>query len=106
MSGKILGLSRLQNRIAELQAEVPRNTEKLKEKAVDTGYNTAIRAVPVDTGELKSSIDKNEGGLGVSADHALPIEFGTFKMPAQPFIRPAFEEMKKVVDRNIGGVVK
>ena len=57
MSGKIQGLSRLQSRINEMQSQVPRNTEKLKEKAVDTGYKTAIRAVPVDTGELKSSIE-------------------------------------------------
>lgn len=106
MSGKIQGLSRLQSRINELQTQVPRNTERLKERAVDTGYSIATRRVPVDTGELKGSISKSKDGIGVSADHALPIEFGTFKMPAQPFIRPAFEEMKKEVDRNIGGVIK
>lgn len=34
---------------------------------------------------------KNEGYVGSASDHAIPIEFGTRYMQAQPFLRPAGE---------------
>ena len=51
--------------------------------------------VPVDTGELQNSIEvRRDGGavlVGAGTDHAIPVEFGTSKMEAQPFLRPASE---------------
>jgi HK97 gp10 family phage protein len=77
--------------------------------------------VPVDTGNLRAAIvmkrerqtrlteeyvvavrkgkrrdvtaaKRGEGKLGKDAYYAHMVEFGTVKMPAQPFIRPGFEE--------------
>lgn len=51
---------------------------------------------PVDTGYLKSTGFVREAGddveIGYEADYASFVEFGTYKMSAQPFLRPAFDE--------------
>ena len=103
---RIQGLNKLQSRIMELQNDVPRNVDGVKKETVDSGHRVAIREVAVDTGELKSSIEKTDDSLGVGAEHGVFIEYGTFKMPAQPFIRPAYEDMKKYLGKNMRGVVK
>lgn len=53
--------------------------------------------VPVDTGELQDSIDYDIAGTGLSqlllisasAGHAVYVELGTYRTPAQPYLRPA-----------------
>lgn len=58
--------------------------------------------VPVDTGALQASINKNvhwegkkiigEVDAGKDLPYAVMIEFGTSKMQARPFMRPAWNE--------------
>lgn len=58
---------------------------------------TAKRLCPVDTGRLRSSIRwsfaRDDLGLhaivGTNVAYALHVEFGTSRMRAQPFLRPA-----------------
>lgn len=60
----------------------------------------AKRLCPVDTGRLRASItnalEKDTEGLsaviGTNVDYAVPVEFGTSRTPAQPFLRPALVE--------------
>lgn len=48
------------------------------------------RLAPVDTGNLRDSIEALGGGrIGISADYAAYVEFGTTVARAQPFVRPA-----------------
>jgi HK97 gp10 family phage protein len=62
---------------------------------------------PVDTGELWSSISLQVVGetvyISVGTDHWHFVEFGTSKMAAQPFIRPALNRRRGVV--GLGGGV-
>lgn len=59
--------------------------------------SAAKRACPVDTGRLRSSIthalERDGRGLvamvGTNVSYALPVELGTFRMRAQPFLRPS-----------------
>lgn len=56
----------------------------------------ATRLVPVDTGYLRSSIWADHDGSSTvffyaEADYAQYVEFGTFRMPAQEYFRPAVE---------------
>lgn len=58
--------------------------------------NFAQSIVPVDTGELQGSIDwitrqENPAVLYIlaRAPHSLFVELGTYKMAAQPYLRPA-----------------
>ena len=71
---------------------------------LDTFFDIAYDLCPVDTGELISSIDGSTDGESVEvyadADYAQYVEYGTSKMEAQPYFRPAiasaFERAKQV----------
>lgn len=63
---------------------------------------------PVDTGYLKSTVFVREAGddveIGFEAPYASYVEFGTYKMAAQPYLRPALDEAEEralsaIVDR-------
>ena len=62
---------------------------------VDTFKKVAKDLVPVDTGNLRSSISARSLGDGcecdASADYAQYVEYGTYKMDAQPYFEPALE---------------
>ena len=56
--------------------------------------NHAKTLAPVDTGNLRGSIDyamesNNTAIVGTNLEYAIYQEFGTRKMAAQPFLRPA-----------------
>lgn len=64
----------------------------------------ARRLAPVDTGALRDSIavrlDRRSGTAAATAgdanvDYAAPVEFGTSRQPAQPFMTPAAERVKR-----------
>ncbi|WBA43168.1 HK97 gp10 family phage protein [Hymenobacter canadensis] len=66
----------------------------------------AKRLAPVDTGFLRSTIHANLGGNfsgRVSADsaYAIHVEFGTSRMRAQPFLRPAYQLHKQAFLANL-----
>ena len=52
---------------------------------------TARSMVPVDTGETYDSIQVTPEGV-VAGGAAIYLEFGTYKMSAEPFMRPAADE--------------
>jgi HK97 gp10 family phage protein len=59
----------------------------------------AKRACPVDTGRLRSSIARETGRderglvarIGTDVDYAAYVEFGTGRMSARPYLRPALD---------------
>ena len=64
----------------------------------------AKRLCPVDTGNLRASITPvieswAEGYVGTNTNYAPYVEYGTRKMPAQPFLEPAFQEGAKQAKR-------
>jgi len=71
--------------------------------------------VPVDTGRLRQSIthqDENFGSqnpavkVGTNVDYAPHIEYGTSKQSAKPFLRPAFEENKQKILKEIAKAMR
>ena len=89
---------RLEWRGEEIAAGVRRGAVKATKDTISEAVDIAKRLVRVDTGELRESIEAtpvSETYDGVSASfgtdkpHALPNELGTYKMSAQPFLRPA-----------------
>jgi len=95
-SGAIKGGGKL---IAQLSSLLGMDKEEALMAGADEimPYMQSITAV--DTGELRDSESaKAEGGavyLIAEADHASYIEFGTIKMAAQPFMRPAIDARRK-----------
>lgn len=89
----------IESGIAELLA---RDVAPLVDRCLDAGVEMARRIVPVDTGELQGGIETKQrahldgtdvvGTYGVDdVEHALPVEFGTSTMAAQPYLRPSVD---------------
>lgn len=70
------------------------------EAFVDTFISSATSYVPVDTGYLQSTIDGEcddyTAEVWADAEYAQYVEFGTWKMAAQPYFTPAVEEAWQV----------
>ena len=73
--------------LKKLNKEVESNVEKIKNAIVKRAKQFAV----VKTGELRDSIGVTDDGIEVTADYAGPVEFGTSKKAARPFLRPAIE---------------
>ena len=77
------------NMIARFESAI----EEIAEKAVDASAEVigdkAREMVPVDTGELLSSIEVRDNAVVVKADYALYVEYGTATVAAQPFLAPS-----------------
>lgn len=65
---------------------------------------------PVDTGYLKSTgyirVNGNDVEVGYEADYASYVEFGTYKMAAQPYLRPAIDEHQAEIVHEVAAVVQ
>lgn len=71
-------------------------TEFVTEEIIPDVVDDMKRLAPVDTTELRESIHQVPGkpAFEVNAPHAGFVEFGTEKMAAQPFIRPALYRVR------------
>lgn len=66
------------------------------------GLTEAQNRVPVRTGFLRNSlyseVSKNAVELGGRAEYTVFVEFGTYRMPARPFLRPGAEVAMKAIN--------
>lgn len=102
--------------LAELQKELARFAQTKREQVENKSLTEAgeylrlkIQGMTrVRTGALKAAIVKGEvinGKIQIGPSQQGPafrahfLEFGTSKMPAQPFMRPAFEVSKSTIER-------
>lgn len=96
----------LEKAFVGIQREIDDKVKKAKQAFARTGYDiekAAKRLCPVDTGRLRGSIQTDVSRLDdfivevVAGDtaqgitYALPVEFGTSRARAQPFMTPAAE---------------
>ena len=62
----------------------------------DTFYSIATDLVPIDTGYLFSTISSSSDDWSITAeadaDYAQYVEYGTWKMDAQPYFAPALNQ--------------
>ncbi len=101
---KITGQKELEKKLKQLSdaARTTATQEVLNAGAVLV-HGEAILRCPVDTGNLRSSLNfsvsEDEAEIGTPVEYAPYIEYGTSRMAAQPYLRPALDE-------NIGKLVK
>jgi HK97 gp10 family phage protein len=86
------------DRLPSLPAEVRRRLSLVVRKTAKDVEARAKTRAPVDTGALKNSIqarprDELTSEVVVGQEYGLYQEFGTVKMAARPFLRPAVEEV-------------
>lgn len=70
----------------------------------------AKTTAPVDTGNLRSSIQARPAGalaadVVAQAEYAIYQEFGTYKMAAQPFMGPAAEAVRPAFEAAMRQVI-
>lgn len=88
------------NRIPELIAAVEAQSRLAPKYVADKIVADAQARAPVDTGYLRSSIHSESKSAGKEADvivdapYGVFVEYGTYKMAAQPFLTPAVEAHK------------
>lgn len=117
---KITGIENINKAIEEKRAEIKEIFEKGLNEGADRVRAKATSNAPVLSGNLKAAIDKNEfrerndgifsiyvgvevNSVFLSPDgmYARMQETGTSRMPAQPYLRPAFDGEKKGINDSI-----
>lgn len=92
MPSIIAGLSKLTAQLEQVGLQF--TVEDLEAGAVVI-LSEAQANCPVDTGFLQSTgfmvVTGNDVQIGFGAEYASYVEFGTYKMAAQPFLRPALD---------------
>lgn len=93
MASIVGGLARLQ---AQLDAVGLQFTTQDLMAGAQVIFDASQDLCPVDTGFLKASGSIRDTGddveIGYEAPYASFVEFGTYKMAAQPYLRPAFDD--------------
>jgi len=85
---------------AALLAIIPRieaADKVVEEGAAHIVAGLAAAKAPVLTGELRASVGEEGAEVVVDSDHAIFQEYGTRRMKAQPFLRPAKDEAEPIV---------
>lgn len=94
----------------KLIAEVGLKCFQAMEKACLLVEGDAKRICPVDTGRLRASLsheiekkgDETVGRVGTNVEYGVYVEYGTSKMSAKPYLRPALENNKGKIKRLLG----
>jgi HK97 gp10 family phage protein len=80
---------------------LPARVDAIAQRGAEQTAKSARVLVPVRTGALRASIraERTPGGYAVRAgggavDYAAYVEFGTRRMAAQPYLRPALESVQ------------
>lgn len=102
----VSGLSEARQALAKLGPEIKATASRELRTTAHDIENRAKQIVPVDTTFLQKSIGVTAGNGGLTAvigpyaNYAAYVEYGTSKMKAQPYMRPAFDaEAPKLGDR-------
>ena len=119
---ELKGLDKLQaklQRVAkmeEVERIVEKNGEAMQKKAVKNaqfkGHYRGKKFIKP-TGATRKSISVNSSKIdrfkyrvAPGTDYAAYVELGTRKMDAQPFIKPAFDDQKKLFKNDLERLVK
>ena len=88
---RVLGIPSTLAKLAATGARMAAATPPATKAVAEEVAEEAQRQGPGLTGETRDSIQVTEEGVS-AAGAAIYLEFGTSKMDAQPFLRPAAEE--------------
>ena len=85
--------------------QVEQQASQILERSADDVFDVSQQLVPVDRGDLKASgevviISPTKIAIGYKNEAAKFQEYGTHRMPAQPFLTPAFWQGKDIVEHH------
>lgn len=95
------GEEKLMANLARAIRQIEDGSGKALEKVATQITNQAKMFSPVDTGRLRSSLGYEMGKdsrgvfalVGTLVEYAIHVEYGTWAMAAQPFLRPAIHRV-------------
>lgn len=115
---EVIGVSELRRKLERAKDDVPKTMERALSEGGELVRAAAVRNIRdkgiIDTGNLLNSVqvyepyyeargvDVDTGGggrrlvveVGTSVEYGIYHEYGTFRMDARPWLRPAFESSK------------
>jgi HK97 gp10 family phage protein len=99
-------MARLKSNKAAVQAQMERKLDARLALAGEFVTGAAKLLAPVDTGNLRGSIDHRKAGrliqrIGTNVEYAAYVELGTRRMRARPYLLPALIENKREIMRII-----
>lgn len=118
---ELTGVDEILNKLQQMGANVGRLENKALKNAAEPVLEDAKANVPVRTGKLKkglkiTNVKKKDGmkyilvgvdrGDNSEVFYGKFIEFGTSKMPARPFLQPAYEKNKNTIRKAIAETLK
>lgn len=115
MATRVLGLDRLKRRLAKLPARMKAEVKAALDKSADELVAFQQRQVPVDDGDLRDSIRKQDGRheleVIVSAGdekafYAAMVEFGTSKTVAQPYFFGPYRALRRRIKSRTSRAVR
>lgn len=83
------------------QSKVPRFTGRLAKSGYVTTKSKSTYVYKKGYKKERKPEDSGIVGIGYSAPHSHLVEFGTKKMKARPFLRPALDELKSQIGEKI-----
>lgn len=83
--------------VSQVVKEIDRVNKDCEAESGRVVAREARKTVVVRSGELRDSIEEEAGVVTALAGHAKFVELGTYKMRAQPFLRPALVNMGRKI---------
>lgn len=98
------------NRIPQIVAAVQAKARTAPIETAEDIASIARSNAPVATGELRDSIEavpvnQYNAEVRVGAEHGIYVEYGTYKMAAQPFFNPALEGRAEEMLAKFAGIL-
>jgi len=100
------------NNFHRIADALPGKARNLVDAYQGFGLDLAVQLAPVDDGDLRGSgaMAPGDGEFDAkvvfTAEHAAPQEFGTVDMAPQPYLRPAFDDLRPHFKRDTKGLLK
>lgn len=94
------------SKTAKIVAATKRRAFRTIDKAIEAGGQVMGSLVAYDTGYLESrnvaeSDGQGHGKLENDTPYVVHVEFGTYKMDAQPFFRPAADAVRQSIRKGM-----
>lgn len=100
--------------IRESQRDYPGIIKRVEDRFLEEAgiivEETAVRLVPVNTGNLRGSINRRREDdaeiIGTNVEYAEYVEYGTRFSKEQPYMRPAIDQNRRKLMRRLAELMK
>jgi HK97 gp10 family phage protein len=107
---KVIGLEKVQEKLKRIAQKFPQKADRIIEDNAEAIFALSQSLVPVETGRLQISGSHEHiflaSRVGYHTNYAAFVEFGTSKMAAQPYLRPAVDAYLEKIINDLEKLIK